>query len=338
VVNTIKFFPAILLMMGPLIAPFLLWGAFAAKPYNPTEKALKFSFAGTLIFFLLMTAKGSVEPHWLMPAVVPALYFGYKHIDKNRKLTRWALVLSMISVLLIVPVRIAITTGFDALELRNLKIKNPFSDPGDWIASTSQLAGDRPVAFINSYQKASLYTFYSGKPAFSLNNVAGRKNQFDVWGDESSYRGQEVIIVPNYAGSGYDTIPETNPVMQYKPAHNFQSYSTIQFQITETPTTIHGSDSMLVTVMVQIPEMVNLAHPEHPPMISVQLFSRKKIVYDYPTNILITKAINDQKIRFQIPPLPEPGEYGMYVSVRAGWLPPTINSKRVVFEYLTDQD
>jgi hypothetical protein len=116
------------------------------------------------------------------------------------------------------------------------------------------------------------------------------------------------------------------------------SFSNIRIEIPEPPTTNPNGDSITVMAIVHFPEMESQLYPESPPYLSVQLFKRKKIVADYLTDVAVSEAIHGRRVRLQIPAPADQGVYGMYVSVRAGWLPPSINSKRVVFEYLSDKD
>ena len=40
---------------------------------------------------------------------------------------------------------------------------------------------DNPVVFINTYQLASKYWFYSGDTSFSLNGNRYRRNNYNFW-------------------------------------------------------------------------------------------------------------------------------------------------------------
>lgn len=50
-----------------------------------------------------------------------------------------------------------------------------------------------PVVFINSYQKASKYWFYSGINAYSLNTPTYRRNNYNFWPVEDSLFGKKLL-------------------------------------------------------------------------------------------------------------------------------------------------
>jgi hypothetical protein len=77
-------------------------------------------------------------------------------------------------------------------------LKNEFHNKKQWAKDISTLAGDRPVVFTNSYQRPAVYTFYTGKFAYSLNNLAYRKTQYDIWDFEEKLHGKDVLYVPHF--------------------------------------------------------------------------------------------------------------------------------------------
>jgi hypothetical protein len=54
---TLEYLMGQILFAGPFAGILLLWAAFAYRPTDLFEKSLKFTLAGTYIFFLLMTMK-----------------------------------------------------------------------------------------------------------------------------------------------------------------------------------------------------------------------------------------------------------------------------------------
>ncbi|MCZ5415418.1 hypothetical protein O5553_28675, partial [Escherichia coli] len=56
--------------------------------------------------------------------------------------------------------------------------------------------------FVDSYQRASKYWFYTGTPAFSLNTVNYRRNNFNFWKMEDSLQGKPAYAI--YQGKHQD--------------------------------------------------------------------------------------------------------------------------------------
>ena len=58
--------------------------------------------------------------------------------------------------------------------------------------------GNVPVVFYNSYQRTSLFWFYSGKPSHSHNPYWDRKSNYNFWPTESNLLGKKVFIADIY--------------------------------------------------------------------------------------------------------------------------------------------
>ena len=76
--------------------------------------------------------------------------------------------------------------------------KKEFHKKKQWVRDISKLAGDSPVVFTNSYQRPAVYTFYTGKFAYTLDNLSYRKTQYDIWDFEEKVHGKEVLYVPHF--------------------------------------------------------------------------------------------------------------------------------------------
>jgi len=73
-------------------------------------------------------------------------------------------------------------------------LPNQFFRPKEFSAKVEELAAGRHVAFSRSYQRASLYAFYSGDhTVFSAGTYKSRRSQFDLWGMEEAMHLQPVL-------------------------------------------------------------------------------------------------------------------------------------------------
>ena len=72
----------------------------------------------------------------------------------------------------------------------------------EWVNDLKSKSGGIPIIFENSYRRSSMYEFYSGIPAISLNNYMYRKNQYSIDDSEERVRGKKVLYVSKYKKSG----------------------------------------------------------------------------------------------------------------------------------------
>jgi hypothetical protein len=68
------------------------------------------------------------------------------------------------------------------------------------IRAIQAVAGDEPVVFTGSFQKPSLYTFFTGKPSTTISSIYNRRTQFDVWKKELALEGQPVFVCADVNG------------------------------------------------------------------------------------------------------------------------------------------
>ncbi len=178
-----------------LIALFGLtfpWAYRSLWNYRPTDafrRSLKFVAWGIFLFFLLSSFQRRIQTQWLIAACIPmAVLVGetlLTHPATGKWVTRAAI--ANIAVLLFLRIGLAYEPLFPV----------PFEAHGNkaWVASLQEVAQGSPVVFENSYRQASMYRFYSGDMAFSLNNAYYRKNQYSIDDSEARMQGRRVFFI-----------------------------------------------------------------------------------------------------------------------------------------------
>jgi hypothetical protein len=186
-----------------------------------------------------------------------------------------------------------------------------------------------PVAFMNSYQDASLYEFYTKSKGFSLNNSWGRKNQFDIWNVEQQYREKKIILISNFKNNNWDSIVNL-PNTKYKVIDNFQAYSKIKIIPNSIKSTALLSENISVNIQLENTqkEIIDLEKSiEFAPVLYYQFFEGK-----YPIKIVkVSKIFNSSlhnSINFDIIAPNRSGNFTLSFSIKAGWLPTSINSDK----------
>ncbi len=145
---------------------------------------------GFLLFFLYTTTKGGTEAQWTALLSMPLVYLTFRAARDRFSEWQgqlWRLCLIGGGILLLV--RILLVAPREWL---------PFNKPFDhqpWVEQLAEEAGDLPVMVQNSYRLASLYEFYSGKPAWTFTDVQYRLNQYDLWTDDSVYNEKPVLLL-----------------------------------------------------------------------------------------------------------------------------------------------
>ncbi len=319
-----------ILFTGPLLGWLLLYFLFTTKPETQTERALKFSGIGIYVFFLIMSLKGRAEANWTNVALIPLTYLGYKEIEKNDLWKRVVNIAFMITLPLILIVRIFMMYNFLPEKMR---FGTEIHDWKIWATKMKEHAGAKPMIFIGSYQKTSKYLFYAKRQATCLSNVVGRRNQFDLWKEDTLYYGKPAVIVFNWRDYYSDSVATPQGIETCRTMDNFVTFSPIVFNFSDAEYKIKHGDSLRIDFNLShrfktLPDL-NI-NSQFQPYISGHFYQNGKIVYDYYSDFHLTnKSFETTQHSIAIPSEKlDRGNYEFRLAVNAGWLPAFINCKK----------
>jgi hypothetical protein len=192
---------------------------------------------------------------------------------------------------------------------------------------------DKPVAFMNSYQNAAEYEFYSGIMAFSLDNVLGRKNQYSIWNYENEVQGKEIVVVTNVY---IDQVPFTTTAKgnyQYAFIPNFHSPSNLRIHVfsRSISAAVYGQFSVIFSISKLRGTTVDAeANPLYPFHLSCTWWNKDGFVSQKQSQMhLVNDMLTGKKYVLDLVAPDKPGEYWLQLGVAAGWLPPAINMGRI---------
>ncbi len=319
--DTLEYIVTQFFVLGPITGILFFIALVKRQAVDRFEWTLKFLFWGVIVFFLFMTFKGNVEAHWTFITIIPGLYFGYKYFEGKEKWVQGIQRMGVSILILVIVIKgvlmVDLTRWFD--------MPLVYAEWQSNAARSKQIAdkvGGRPVGFMNSYQKASLYEFYTGNPAFSLSNAIGRRDQYEVWKLEQQYLGDEVVIVANYYERNFDSIWFDKELISYKIAEDFQYYSFLEAHLSDFKQVYKSGE--LVNAKVEVLDFKTdgtRLDSDYPCELRYFIFKGEEYVSDehfaFVSNEEIGKQING-KIRIPL----ETGSYRVQVNVKSGWIPP----------------
>ena len=180
-----------------LLFPWFYWALFKAKAKDKFQKSLVFVTYGIILFFFLSSFHRRAQAQWVIVICVPMLVITFNHLLHYVENRKWLWRIGIISTVLIFYVRAWLIyhpfIPFVKYETHGSK---------EWVQTLSEIVGNTPVVFENSYRRAPMYAFYSGKSAFSLNNIHYRQNQYSIDSSEFDFQHKRVAYVTPFAKSG----------------------------------------------------------------------------------------------------------------------------------------
>ncbi|MFA5818602.1 MAG: glycosyltransferase family 39 protein [Bacteroidales bacterium] len=319
---------------NPLILPICIWLIIKTRSKNKFEKALNYIVVGFLTFFFIASFSYHIEPQWTALISVSMIIILFNNLDYKSRIGGFIKWITIFLFPILLFARIAFMV--DLLPVSYLK--NEYHKTKKWTNEISNLAGNRPVIFTNSYQNPSEYTFYTGKFAHSLNNLSYRKTQYDLWYFEEKVHGKEVLYVPHYLTDYYKEnltkyiLPDGDSVF-VRVFKDFQSLQRECVILSDDQYTFKKSEINTIHFLLfnPYPFQINLIHKELPVIFQIAFvkngYLEVKKNLKLPDNILTLNVGDTISVdcQFTLEDLP-PGVYKLAICSETGILYDTYNS------------
>lgn len=209
--HTYQFVPGQLLMAGPLIGWIVFYYAFKTHLKDAFIRTLLVNAIGTLIFFLINTLKGNVQPHWTLIAFVPLSMLALIRFRQGFTPPNWFNKLAVANIVLIVLLRVALISGLPVIT--HLRPFRSFFGYREWAQQIKQKAGNAPVVFLSGFQEPSKYSFYTQSlRGFGYDSRYYRRTQFDIWPLEDSLQHKKTLYISDVVDTAIvmDTLKTNN--------------------------------------------------------------------------------------------------------------------------------
>ena len=230
-----------LLINFGLLFPWFYWALFKTRSTDKFTRSLLFIIYGIILFFLLSSFQRRIQAQWVVAMCVPMLVISFDFILNHVAQKKWIWRVGIISTILIIYVRVW-------LVYRPLIpfLKYETHDAKKWVRNLHDNVEDTPVVFENSYRKASMYSFYSGIPAFSLNNINYRQSQYSIDNSESEFQNKRIAYIADWAKSGdFSYLIGDNKSNYGQYVDHFKSFRKLRCDTGDTPVDLRNKNQVL---------------------------------------------------------------------------------------------
>ncbi|MEE9362579.1 MAG: glycosyltransferase family 39 protein [Cellulophaga sp.] len=176
--------------------PWIYYALYKNKLSDKFTKALVYLIYGILLFFFVSSFNRKVQTQWIIIISIPLVIIVFNYILQNEKFRKTIYTVGLVNIAILLFLRIGMV--YEPI----FPIVYETHGNREWVEKVQSEVGDIPVVFENSYRNPAIYSFYSGKKAYSLNNIFYRKNQFSIDASESTVQNQKVLYVSYYVNSG----------------------------------------------------------------------------------------------------------------------------------------
>jgi hypothetical protein len=328
-----------LLIAGPLIGWFLYKAAASFRTSDAFIRAIKFNFYGILIFFLLSTFKGRVEPHWTLLAFPCILILSYLYLVKWKAIPLWVERLAIINICLILVARLLFILPIPGIS--ELRVIAAYHNSKEWAKDIKAKAGDKYVILQGGFQEASFYNFYNNSTkGFAYDSRYYRKTQFDIWPLEDSLRNKAAYYVrPESHGAGVkeDTLQTVKGVYYGRNIDKVRMYQKLV--ISTDPLNDNWKAGGLRSVKIKVynpyPESISLSNKDEiwKAYLDCGFIEKGKVLHYNPVISKINQVTIASQSSVSIPVIirapSKRGEYKLVFSIRTDPFPGSRNSNMI---------
>ena len=183
----VEFLANVLVVFNPFFVPLYVQAWRKVKPQTPVGRALKLLPVAFIVFFMLSSLRGYVQPQWVIVSCFGLVCVLFAYARRHPRTRRYVMRAGGVTVGLIVLVRLVMI--FNPLGIRFEVFNNPES-----YAAIAAEADGRPVVFRYGYAVAAKYAFYTGGEAYCQPNIRDRTHQWQFRDDDSQFIGREVLV------------------------------------------------------------------------------------------------------------------------------------------------
>ena len=183
----VEFLANVLVVFNPFFVPLYVQAWRKVKPQTPVGRALKLLPVAFIVFFMLSSLRGYVQPQWVIVSCFGLVCVWFAYARRHPRTRRYVMRAGGVTVGLIVLVRLVMI--FNPLGIRFEVFNNPES-----YAAIAAEADGRPVVFRYGYAVAAKYAFYTGGEAYCQPNIRYRTHQWQFRDDDSQFIGREVLV------------------------------------------------------------------------------------------------------------------------------------------------
>lgn len=182
---TLEYLATVAVIFNPLWIVHFIKGL--CKPASDEDLTLRrifiVLFAGFVLFFLVATMRGRVQPQWLLPVSMPVVAMVF-HAGRRSRFVHTA---AIICVVLFTVVRVVAVINPTHLRGQLWEGDEPYR-------KLAAVADGRPVEFLGCYSFAAKYAFYTGQPTHCSSFYYSRENQWQYDTLDRTFAGREVVV------------------------------------------------------------------------------------------------------------------------------------------------
>lgn len=299
----VEFLTNMLVVFNPFFVPLYVQAWRKVKPQTAVGRALKLLPVAFIVFFLLSSLRGYVQPQWVIVACFGLIYVLFTYARRHPRTRRYVMWAGGVTIALIALVRLEMI--FNPLGIRFEVFDNRTS-----YGAIAEAADGRPVVFRQGYAVAAKYAFYTGGEAYCQPNIRYRTHQWQFRDDDSRFTGREVLI--ECPAEVADTTREVHSLTMANGRRftwfvdrNFHPVRLVEIAFTGLPAQVAVGGELRLELEITNPYPYEIAVGEKDVQLSILWKHGRFRVEEFPTGAHFTIPADDTltcEVTFTVPP------------------------------------
>ncbi len=181
----------VLAVFNPLFFPLYVKAWRATRSRDHVQRAVRWIGAGLVLFFLLSSIRGYVQPQWTIVAAFMFVMLLFVYARDHVRTQRYVRTAALVTIGLVVLLRLVMI--FNPMHVGTKLYYEIFDNKASYGAIADEAAG-RPVIFRGSYAIAAKYIYCTGGEAYCQPNVYYRNSQWEFLENDTRMEGREVLV------------------------------------------------------------------------------------------------------------------------------------------------
>ncbi|MCF6224216.1 MAG: glycosyltransferase family 39 protein [Flavobacteriaceae bacterium] len=271
-----------------LTFPIVYFAFFKIKIKSLFDRALKFIVFGFIIVFFFSSFSSKTQAQWNSVILIPLIILTFGYFIDHKNARKWIVVLGTIQLILLFVSRLFLINA----NLSPVQLEPHLSKL--WVEPLKNKTDGKPLVFVNSYQNASLYKFYTGINTHSYSVLKGRKSQYNLKGHEASIQEENVFVVGSLMDTKEPLVKSNKNFIYEYEIQNYFSFENVKCLIAQNELILKPGSNEKITF-----EFVNTYNKkitfENVYFVGVFQDMKNKILKKIPLNIKVLKPINGKE-------------------------------------------
>tara|TARA_B110000091_G_C13809504_1_gene474240 strand:+ start:603 stop:2336 length:1734 start_codon:yes stop_codon:yes gene_type:complete len=325
--NVIHYLLSTLFILNPALIILLFFNLKKQRVQRMKDAFFVKIFIGFLTFFLIYSFRSRIEAHWVAISAIPMVILIYNQVITSEYMKRKIKLIGIVSIVLIFSARILIMLNLPLNTMFHKERKNYFE-------AIFEKANGKNVVFVNSYQKASKYFYYTGEQSYSDNNVFYRKNQYDILNSEDYFNDTSVLFIGASPSKIFDRLNVgENEIVLHHTIEKYPIFNKLQASI-KNPNffKLNKNGSLNLTINNPYEYTIDLKQKELPYTLNIHL-QKERTQHFIPLKTSAAKRIKpginkNVSANWQLSDKILNGKYKLQIVMQAGYLPSKVISKK----------